>query len=145
VTYWNDEASEDGKNRLSRRVVLATTGATVSGAGCLSGGEEPTATPQPDVASPTPSPTDSNTYTGEWPTITGTEGGPTEIDVTDYGATPDDETDDTMAIRAAFEAAGKEGATVTFPAGTYRAQSKHSIPGRAQFGVPFDANVFTLA
>jgi hypothetical protein len=40
------------------------------------------------------------------------------ISVTDYGATPDDSSDDTQAFRDAFDAAGDNG-TVTVPEGTF--------------------------
>jgi polygalacturonase len=39
--------------------------------------------------------------------------------VTTYGAKGDGKTDDTKAIQATFDAAGKSGGTVSFPAGTY--------------------------
>ncbi|WP_424005019.1 right-handed parallel beta-helix repeat-containing protein (plasmid) [Haloarcula salina] len=47
--------------------------------------------------------------------------------VTDHGATPDDGTDDTAAIRAAADAAAPAG-TVFFPAGTYDVGANSRLP-----------------
>jgi len=44
----------------------------------------------------------------------------TEFNIVDYGATPDDEQDDTLAIRKAFDACGAAGGgTVVVPPGTF--------------------------
>jgi len=64
-------------------------------------------------------------YDGTWAEVTGGGGssGPTIYDVTDYGATGDGTTDDTVAIQAAIDAAAAGssggGGVVYFPAGTY--------------------------
>jgi hypothetical protein len=137
----SDATSGQG-DQLSRRLVLAAAGGGLL-AGCLNTGGEDTPVPDTELSSPTPTPTPTGTPESEWPELTGTEGGETDVDVTEHGATPDDDSDDTMGIRGAFQAAAKQGATVTFPSGTYNIQSR--IPQRRQFGVPFDAPIFSLA
>jgi hypothetical protein len=119
-----DETERGRSRQFSRRALLAATGTSLV-AGCAgdTGGEDsPTMTP-PDTPDTTPTATDTATTTpGATTPITGTAGGETDVAVTDYGATPDDDSDDTAAIREAFAAAATEGATVTFEAGTYRLQ-----------------------
>lgn len=48
--------------------------------------------------------------------------------VTAFGATADDESDDTAAIQAAVDACGKGGGTIAFPAGTYRLSRPIKLP-----------------
>lgn len=55
-------------------------------------------------------------------------------DIRDYGATPDDGTDDSQAFREAANAAGK-GGTIRVPAGTYRISSSGLVSAQPlQFG-----------
>lgn len=42
------------------------------------------------------------------------------INVKDFGAIGDNETDDTVAIQAAFDFAGIHGGHILFPAGSYK-------------------------
>jgi hypothetical protein len=94
---------------VSRRALLAATGGGLL-TGCL--GE--------DGSTPT-----ANTRAGQDETSTATTsttvapGSKTSVHVDDYGATPDDDSDDTDAVLEAFQAASDTGATIEFGAGTY--------------------------
>jgi polygalacturonase len=147
---------KDGKygrhgKRFSRRALIAATGGGLV-AGCLGNESGNTPAPTTDVSGDTETSTPSATETaasngGEVPIdgviLTGTEGGNTQVDVTEYGAAPDEKSDDTEAIRDAFRAAAIDGATVTFPEGTYRVHSER--PGYYTDGeVPLDHPVFIL-
>jgi hypothetical protein len=130
---------------VTRRALLAASGGGLL-AGCLGGGDDSgatestaTASEQPATSSVTPSPTPAER--DEF--IRGTEGGSTAVNVTDHGATPDDETDDTKAIRDAFRAAASSGATVTFDPGVYRLQSDRFTGRRTP--IPIDAPILPLA
>ncbi|BET68280.1 hypothetical protein ASA1KI_31980 [Opitutales bacterium ASA1] len=48
------------------------------------------------------------------------------VDVRSYGAVPDDEEDDTLAIQAAIDAVAARGGTVAFPAGTFLVSPQQS-------------------
>jgi hypothetical protein len=116
---WFNLLSMD-RSRCSRRTLLTATGSGLI-AGCLGQDGAETPAPQTDDSTETATPARTPTPTdGDAPAaISGTEGGEREVSVADFGAEPDVEEDQTEAIRDAFRAAATEGATVTFPAGTY--------------------------
>jgi hypothetical protein len=127
----------------SRRALLAAGLTSVGLAGCLGGETTPTPTPSGTAPATTPTATATTPTPDPADPLTGTEGGETDVSVTDYGAAPDDESDDTAAIRQAFRAAARSGATVSFEAGTYRVHSE--TPGFYQDAdVPLDFPIVRL-
>jgi hypothetical protein len=137
----NDSCLPDGSD-LSRRTLLAATGGGLL-AGCL-GGSESTPTPT-DVGTPSPTPPPTPTDEADDGPLTGTEGGETDVHVADYGAEPGVDEDQTAAIRDAFRAAAKQGATITFEEGTYHCNSSGPVTRQAAGGtVPLDQTFFTI-
>jgi hypothetical protein len=128
-------------NSCSRRILLAATGSGFI-AGCLGESSEETPTTKTrNTPSPTPIPTE--TESDESGPLSGTEGGETDVHVGDYGATPDNDTDDTAAVRAAFQAAAQSGATVTFDEGTYQLQSPGPVIKEVD-GLPYDQDICSI-
>jgi hypothetical protein len=131
----------DSSYRYSRRSLLVATGAGL-GTGCL--GKESSDSPPAEPATDPPTEPPTTTAVG---TPTTTEEGDT-IHVDDYGATPDDENDDTEAVLEAFEMADSTGATLRFGAGTYYLASPDDeyrvSRGRTDLAAPlFDLENYT--
>ncbi|MBO5796996.1 MAG: hypothetical protein J6R77_01445 [Clostridia bacterium] len=55
------------------------------------------------------------------------------LSIVDFGATPDDDTDDSDAIEACFKAAGEQGKHVFVPAGTFIQSRRIPIPAGVRF------------
>jgi hypothetical protein len=66
---------------------------------------------------------------------------PSTLSVKSFGATGDGASDDSAAIQKAIDAAGKAGATLYFPEGSYlvRSRAKHSGTCRTGFSLLFSA------
>lgn len=83
-------------------------------------------------------PVESKTFRGKWLEI---EVGEKTFDVEDYGAKGDGKTDDTAAVQAALDDAGKEGGLVLFHEKDYLTTAWHFSGSKTTIQLPKDARV----